>query len=92
MRLDRIDVEIVLNMLISRGSLTSTKLAKNIYNVKDRRKLQDLDANIRKKLEKLVRYGILNKSVENGKFVYEIAKDRVFIGFKTEDGFIFIKV
>jgi len=78
--------------MIAKGSLTSTKLAKNIYGVRDRRKLQDLDANIRKKLDKLVRYGILNRTAQNGKFVYEIAKDRVFIGFKTEDGFIFIKV
>ena len=92
MILDKVDVEIVLNMITSRRPLTSTTLAKLIYNLENKNKIQDYDANIRKKLKKLEKYGILKKTVENGKYVYEISEGSVFIGFKVKDRMIFIKV
>ena len=79
-------------MITSRRPLTSTTLAKLIYNLESKNKIQDYDANIRKKLKKLEKYGILKKTVENGKYVYEISEGSVFIGFKVKDRMIFIKV
>jgi len=89
--IDKDDLKIVLALLLFEGKeLTTTKLVKLIYNVNDEYQLRGLDSNIRKKLEKLTKYGILIKEELNGKTVYKLNKEAIFIGFKIKDGPIII--
>ncbi len=91
MRIDKIDIKIILALLLFEDfKWTTTSLTKLIYDgIRDRRDLQNLDSNIRKRLKKLVKYGILTeKDVNiNGNVVkiYSLNKDSIFIGFKSSD-------
>jgi len=94
MRLDKVDAKIVLTILFLEKDITSTQLAKMIYNPSSRRELQDKDANLRKRLNKLVRYGILKKvKNHNGYWCYTVEDGSVLLGFMgKEDQFVLFRL
>jgi len=91
MKIDKIDLKIIINMLYLEGKeVTSTQLTKKLFNISDRKDLQNKDANLRKRLMKLTKYGILEKINNNNKNYYIIKPNAIFIGFKgKEENIIF---
>jgi len=85
MNIDKIDLEIIMTMLFLEEDVTTTHLAKVIYDPNDRKELQDKDANLRKRMNKLVKYGILEKK-KNKYWYYQLVRGSVLIGFKTSNG------
>ena len=74
------DIKIVLALLLFEGyNFTSTQLAKVIYDVSDRFSLQKYDARLQKRLSKLTKYGILNREVVDGRYIYTLNKDKVYL-------------
>ncbi len=93
MRLDKFDVKIIMTILFLEKDITSTQLAKIIFAPNTRSSLQDKDANLRKRLNKLVRYGILEKERNENKWCYQLKKGSIFLGFKSKDNqFIWFQV
>ena len=62
------------------------------YNINGRKDMQDKDANIRKRLNKLCNYGILEKNIVNGKSYYSLKKGSIFLGIKGKDYLIWYEI
>ncbi len=92
MKIDKTDVKIILNMLFINKTVTTTELAKIVYNINSRKEMQDKDSNIRKRLNKLCNYGILDRHTNNGKSYYSIKKGSIFLGIKGKDYLVWYEI
>ena len=72
------EVRILVFLRDNPGSTTTT-IARAVYNPKDRRELVNQDSAVRKKLEVLLRLGVIEK-MDEGKARYSLVKERVLFG------------
>jgi hypothetical protein len=76
--LDALDVGI-LAYLDDKGPSTTTKMAKEMYEPKDRRELVKYDNSIRARLKNLVKTGLVERA-EGEKAIYSLNKKAVYFG------------
>jgi hypothetical protein len=76
--LDALDVGI-LAYLDDEGPATTTRMAKEMYEPKDRRELVKYDAGIRARLKNLVADGLVNKA-DGERAIYSLNKKSVYFG------------
>ena len=79
MKIDKIDIEIFKTMIEGKEA-TTTQIAKKLFQPKDDYELRIKDNFIRMRLKKWVNLGVLEMKEENGKKIYTISKDKVFLG------------
>lgn len=93
--LDDIDAKILKEMFFLDGHpIGTTELAKKVYELseKNRYEVKKADQIIRQKLNKLVRYGILEKIEGDKKDFYILNKKKTLIGILLDNQIVWVKM
>lgn len=79
MKIDRYDLLILAELYSSDGEVTTSDMAKELYDVEDRDALQKYDSRVRGKLKKLVDYGLIVKETKGKTSMYMVNPDAVTV-------------
>jgi len=91
MNLDKTDILIMREMWIA-DKITTTELAKRVFKPKNRYELQDKTSHIIKRLNKLVKYGLVFKETVDGKTYYFLNFERCYFGVRFDDSIIWVNL
>jgi len=91
MNIDKLDLIIMREMWIEE-TITTTELAKRVFNIKTRSELQDKTSHITKRLNKLVRYGLVKTVTEKKKKYYYLNLKKCFFGVKIDNMILWVSL
>ena len=92
MNIDDLDIELFKYIWILEDKVTISTIVKDMFEIKNRKEYQRKYALIKKRLEKLAKYGILNKYRYNDSIVYTLNKNSCLIGFFINGKIVWIKL
>ena len=72
--------------------ITTSELAKRIFNINKRKDLQDKTSYISKKLNKLAKYGLVKTKKEKNTKYYFLNLEHCFFGVKIDNKIIWISL
>ena len=96
MNFDKLDALIIYYIWVSNFPLTTSDIAKFIFECKTKKDLQDKTSYIVKRLRKLQRYGVIkckNIKVSNrNKKIFILNLDKCFMGIKLNNSMVWVSL
>jgi len=78
MKIDETDI-LILTIMARGGAMTTSEIAKHVFEIKDRRDLSRRDSIVRARLKRLCRYGVVMESQTKPR-LYSVNPTRVVTG------------